>query len=202
MVETKDERASSLSELDELRRRIDRIEDNGPRAPVLPLTPLIDPTANVLKLVDVSNVRQDDLRNAAKIRRDDLDALERYYLGVLREAESKRLDAERKQEQTRVDSVLQALQTTITTLTTQIVTTAGALATQAKEQNETTTAAIRLLEANQNRGLGITEQQGEGRQSRQWSTGVLVAIGLSAFSGLLTVAGLTTVILIAVFKHP
>lgn len=184
---TIDARSASESEYQEIIRRLERIEGNGNQVPQ-PI-PLIDPTANVLKLVEQANIRQDDLRVAAKQRRDDLDALERYYQRELRDAESKRLDAERKQEQTRVDSVIAALQATITTLTTQIVSTATVLATQAKEQNETTTAAIRLLEANQNRGLGITEQQGTGRQVNQWAVGVIVGVVVVAAEIALRLSG-------------
>lgn len=176
-----------MTEFQQIISRLDRIE-NGSRREAEPI-PLIDPTANVLKLVEQANIRQDDLRKAAKKRRDDLDYLERYYQRELRDAESKRLDAERKQEQTRVDSVIAALQSTISTLTTQIVATATTLATQAKEQNETTTAAIRLLEANQNRGLGITEQQGTGRQVNQWAVGLIVGVVVVAAEVALRVTG-------------
>ncbi len=184
---TTDTRAASESEYQEILRRLERIEDNEKPEP-LPI-PLIDPTANVLKLVEQANVRQDDLRTAAKQRRDDLDTLERYYQRELRDAESKRIDAERKQEQNRVDSVIAALQSTITTLTTQIVATATTLATQAKEQNETTTAAIRLLEQKSYERTGIEVQRGEGRQVNQWAVGLVVGVVVVAAEVALRLSG-------------
>jgi len=184
-VATTDTRSASESEYQEILRRLAQLEKQPPPPP--PQIPLIDPTANVLKLVEQANIRQDDLRAAAKTRRDDLDTLERYYQDKLREAESKRLDAERSQEQTRVDSLLDAqqkaadlvaakLSDTATTLAQQVVATAEQLSKAAAGQNETTTQAIRLLERNQYLAGVDPNQRNASRQINQWAVGLIVGV--------------------------
>jgi len=54
---------------------------------------VIDPTANVLSLVEAANKRQDDLRIAEARRVDEQMELRAYYTEKLADAEAKRLDA-------------------------------------------------------------------------------------------------------------
>jgi hypothetical protein len=68
----------------------------------------IDPTANVLKLVDSAIVRQDDLRKAEFRRLDELRKQESYWRTQLAKSERRAADAAALAEQRRVDALLAA----------------------------------------------------------------------------------------------
>ena len=90
--------------------------------------PVIDPTANVLKLVQEAMLRQDDLRNAEKSRVDDVAKVEAAHRLEIRELESKFRDAAAVAESRRVDAVIAQQQQAVILASTRAELTASALA--------------------------------------------------------------------------
>lgn len=96
--------------------------------------PVIDPTQNVLDLVNAAIQRQDDLREAdqrlreADLRRtEQLAELRSQYDGLLREAESKRIDAIRAVDVGAVQRAAEVQLTQASTLAAQVATSAETL---------------------------------------------------------------------------
>jgi hypothetical protein len=114
--------------------------------------PVIDPTANVISLVDASILRLDDLRDAEALRVDMLRsatsahaeamrtlearrvdeqaAIRAYYEDLLRTKEASRLDAIRQVDREDVSKTAAAAQTAIATLANATTTMAETLRTQ------------------------------------------------------------------------
>lgn len=158
--------------------------------------PIIDPTANVLSLVEAAVKRLNDLREADLKRGDDIRQIEvRCETEVstlrekLQEAESRRIDALNLAERNRVDARFQDIvanaaliaertAATATTLQQTMATSAEALRTQAASSNAILTEAIKVLERNQYQGAGAAGQRTEGRQMNQWVIGIVIVIGI------------------------
>jgi hypothetical protein len=90
----------------------------------------VDPTPNVLQLVDAAIKRQDDLR-ASEVRHSrDLFELRASYDDKLREAETKRIDAIRAVDVSAVQRAAEVGATQATTLAAQVATSAETLRNQ------------------------------------------------------------------------
>ncbi len=74
-----------------------------------PRPPVIDPTANVLQLVNAAMKRQDDLRRASDRQQKALDKQERRHRRETRELEAKYRDAQQSAESRRLDALLSDL---------------------------------------------------------------------------------------------
>jgi hypothetical protein len=103
--------------------------------------PVIDPSRNVLDLVEAANLRQDDLRRTEFKRQDDLRGMEsrhlrellerdRLHAAELRIAETARIDAIRAVDVGAVQRAAEVQQTQATALATQQATIAETLRTQ------------------------------------------------------------------------
>jgi hypothetical protein len=128
--------------------------------------PLIDPTANVLQLVNAAMNRQDDLRKSEARRQDELAKIreqcareDRKAQAHLAKAESKRVDALALAESRRIDAVLAQLRadaalanekttSTAATMALQVSTVAETLRAQQAMTTATTAAQIETLRKN------------------------------------------------------
>jgi len=132
--------------------------------------PTIDPTANVLNLVEAAIQRQDDLRNLTERYAKDLSDLRERYQEKLAEAESKRVDANALAESRRIDALLAASQNAVTLASIEGKGTAAALA-------ERVDASAKALAQGSGRDLGM-------------GMGMKMVIGFVALFGtLMTLAG-------------
>lgn len=86
--------------------------------------PVIDPTQNVLDLVQAAIQRQDDLREAEARHARELAAMRASYDRELREAESQRIDAIRAVDVSAVQRAAEVASIVAETLRTQVATTA------------------------------------------------------------------------------
>ena len=158
---TNDTRASSLSEFQEIIRRLERIEngDHDVRGQG-PQIPFRDPTENVLDALAKDESHRKEIRDIDEAHRQEIRALQARYNDEL----TKVTDKLELKEKDRLDAINQA-NTSNTAL--------------ALSKQETITLAqdrrIATLEQNQYRGGGQQEQEATNRESRQWSTGVIVA---------------------------
>jgi len=138
--------------------------------------PIIDPTANVLQLVEAANIRQDDLRAAdsrrleelrvADTRRlDEIAELRATHIKELNAAEAKRIDAiravdvaavatasERAAQQASV--LANQVSTSAETLRTLVASTAAAQAQSQMQFSAQITERLALLEKSQYKGEG------------------------------------------------
>jgi len=144
-----------------------------------PVIPLIDPTANVLSLVAAETKRQDDLRAAEFKRQDDLRQQAEHYIEKLA-TERLRSEADAKRaEAGRIDALLAAN-------TNNVALALEKQGAQAQAQDK----RIAALEQNQYQGVGATGQRAEVRLQSNWSTGLIVAVGLSLMAAMVSVIGL------------
>ena len=138
--------------------------------------PIIDPTANVLQLVEAANLRQDDLRKADSRRLEDLRIAETKrvdevaelrssHIKELAAAEAKRIDAiravdvaavatasERASQQASV--LANQVSTSAETLRTLVASTAAAQASSQAQFSAQITERLALLEKSQYKGEG------------------------------------------------
>jgi hypothetical protein len=103
---------------------------------------VLDPTKNVLQLVDAAIKRQDDLRKMdhKALRRES--KLRAYYEERLREGEAERLDAIRANDQGQVQRAAEVSATTATTLAQTLAQTAEAMRTQVQAAATVTATAL------------------------------------------------------------
>lgn len=104
--------------------------------------PVVDPTQNVLDLVEAAIKRQDDLRAAAAEHTKEMASLRARYDERLREAESDRIDAIRAVDVGNVAAAAAAAETRATTLAGQVATSAEALRNQVSEAATAQTVAL------------------------------------------------------------
>jgi hypothetical protein len=102
----------------------------------------IDPTANVLKLVEEAMRRQDDLRMAEARRRDDLFTQEQRHRSEMREQMATQLEARLTAEKERVNALLAAAQATSALDRTRAELTAAALAERVDTSAKTLAAQV------------------------------------------------------------
>jgi hypothetical protein len=123
--------------------------------------PVVDPTANVLALVEAANKRQDDLRAASQRYNDScikyqhkMAELRAHHAREIRELDTKRLEATRAVDinagQTEAKRSLDALQT----LATQTQATASTIAASIAETVTGITARLAALEKSSYEGAG------------------------------------------------
>jgi hypothetical protein len=93
----------------------------------------IDPTANVLKLVEQAMLRQDDLRMAESRRIDDLVKQDMYYREKLRLIEQEHMSARFGTESRRVDAVIAQQAANVSLASQRAELTATALAARVDE---------------------------------------------------------------------
>jgi hypothetical protein len=130
-----------------------------------PVIPLIDPTANVIKLVDAAIARQDDLRAAEAQRVSDLNDQADKFNTKLEEQRRFFETEAKKAEAGRIDSLLAADKANV----------ALALAKQ-EAQAIAQDKRIAALEQNQYQGVGAGAQRTEGRANYQWAIGIALLI--------------------------
>ena len=162
---------------------------------------VIDPTANVLKLVEQAMLRQDDLRKAESARLDAIASSEKAHATTVRELESKYRDSAALAETRRVDAVIaqqaQAVilastraELTASALAERVDTSARTLAESVKVTADANAAALTValktltdridpLERFRYEMGGRSSLQVEARQDSHWTVGQAVTIALS-----------------------
>lgn len=127
--------------------------------------PVMDPTDNVMKLVEAANRRQDDLRNAESLRSREVADLRAEHAKEIREIESRRLDAIRQVDvaaaKTEADRALTAIQALATkaaidaeNIRTALNATAATIAKQTSDTVGEITTRIAALEKSNYEGQG------------------------------------------------
>lgn len=191
--------------------RLGVLEEADASTPPRPI-PLIDPTANVLKLVEQSIVRLDDLRALDNRRQDELRGAESrrvdeeanlrvFYDEKLRDAESKRIDAIRSvdvaavatanERATAQASVLaNQVAQSAETLRSLVASTAASVATNLANVSSQLADRLTLLERSQYLRGGVEKQQGESREQGNVNRTVLVTAIVASVGFVLTLAAL------------
>ncbi len=156
--------------------------------------PNVDPTTNVLNLVESAIRRQDDLRAAADRHLREILDLRATFNEQLREAESARIDAIRAVDVGAVNRAAEVSAQQATTLAAQVATSAETLRTQVAAAATAATVALAAalepiqkdiadLRRAQYEAQGVKSNVGESRQSLGlWialASVLLVAIGLA-----------------------
>jgi hypothetical protein len=154
---------------------------------------VVDPTANVLSLVEAANRRQDDLRAAEARRVDDIGTLRASYDAALRTAESARIDAIRAVDVGAVNRAAEVSAAQATTLAAQVATSAETLRSQVQAAAAAATVALaaalepiqkdiadlrRVQYEQQGQKAGVADQRSTSTDNRAWlfgSIGALVA---------------------------
>jgi hypothetical protein len=129
--------------------------------------PVIDPTANVLLLVDAAVKRQDDLRAAEGRRIDDLMALRAEHAIQLSTAEAKRIDAIRVVDVNAVAVASERATQQASVLATQVTASADALRALVAQTAQTMAAASEKFSSQLTERLSLIERaqyEGKGRQ--------------------------------------
>jgi len=152
--------------------------------------PVVDPTANVISILEAAVQRQDDLREAEGRRIDEKAELRAEYDEKLREAESKRIDAIRAVDVGAVNRAAEVAAAQATTLAAQVATSAETLRTQVAAAASAATIALAAalepvqkdiadLRRAQYEALGQKTQGVEDRGANQWGVGLAIGVGLS-----------------------
>lgn len=127
--------------------------------------PSVDPTKNVLDLVDAANQRQDDLRHVTTWHLESMAVLRAEHAKEIRQLESDRLDKIRQVDQANVttaaERALAAIQTldrttqaNAETLRSMVANTATTIATQTDQRMAAVTERIAALEKTSYTGAG------------------------------------------------
>lgn len=151
--------------------------------------PVVDPTANVLALVQAANQRQDDLRAAESRHIRELMARDARHAAEMRVAEAARLDAIRLVDVNAVQRSAEVQATQAETLRTQVATTAGAAAAALASALDPIVKSVAELQRVQFELAGARESTREGAGDRRASTGTVVAIVSVALTFLFAVVG-------------
>lgn len=104
--------------------------------------PVLDPTKNVLDLVEAAIKRQDDLRELTAAHQREMAAMRHDYERELREAETARIDAIRAVDVGAVNRAAEVSATQATTLATQVATSAETLRAQVAAAAQAATTAL------------------------------------------------------------
>lgn len=157
---------------------------------------MIDPTANVIAILDAAVKRQDDLRASHSRHQDDIFKLQRFYDDKLRKAEAKRIDAIRAVDVAAVQRAAEVSAAQAQTLATQVAVSAEALrgqvAAAAAAQSAALAAALDPIQKDiaelrkaQYEAQGQKQQVVEGRDSGRYMAtlvgAVLASIGIVSF---------------------
>jgi len=142
--------------------------------------PVLDPTKNVLDLVEAAIKRQDDLRAQEVIHAREIGDLRHMYEKELREAESARLDSIRAVDQAAVQRTAEVQAAQAAALATQVVATADAFRATLATALEPIQKDIADLRKTQYEQAGQRAQVTEGRDVRGSNLGIIYgAIGAS-----------------------
>lgn len=177
--------------------------------------PVIDPTANVLQLVEAAIARQDDLRTLEAAHRKDHESMRGTYLAAerqhlrelaeiratyddkLRDAEAKRIDAIRAVDVQAVSAAAQVQATQATTLAAQVATSAETLRNQvAAAATAQTVALAAALEPVQKdiADLRRAQYEAQGQKTQvvesQASTSTLTAVVAAVIATLVLALGI------------
>ena len=152
---------STQAAYQEILSRLEKIQNGGARpAPI----PLIDPTANVLKLVEKAVERMDDLRAADDKWSERLRHTEERWateIGQLREklaiAESTRIDAVNMAESRRIDALFAEMKAAVALASEKAAASAAQLAVAVAAQ--TTATALENMRSNFDTRVTRVEQQ-------------------------------------------
>ncbi len=173
---------------------------------------VLDPTRNVLDLVDAAMRRQDDMRRSDQRRQDDLREMEskhhrevsdmrHNYEGELRRAESERLNSIRAVDQGQVQRTADVQTQVASALAAQVVATADAFRvtlTAALEPIQKDIADLRKTQYEQAGQKAQTIEKGTG--NRAW-VGLVIA-GLAALSaGFLGTAGIAITVVLTLMNR-
>lgn len=131
--------------------------------------PYLDPTANVLQLVEAAMKRQDDLRQQQDNHTNELLNVHFNYIQRLSDAEAKRIDAMRaldvkgvEMANERATSQASLLATNVVqsadTLRSLVATTAAAATIQQQQERDQMTERITLLEKTQSDRIALLEK--------------------------------------------
>ncbi len=173
--------------------------------------PVVDPTQNVLDLVEAAIQRQDDLREQEALHIREIMALRAESYEKLRVAETQRIDAIRAVDVGAVNRAAEVQQAAATALAVQLAATAEASRTQvaaaAAAQVQSLAAAlepiqkdIRDLRDAQSQVQGGKAQSVESRDDRRpGNSWTLALIGVAAVLGGLFLTFLGTAIALAVY---
>lgn len=167
---------------------------------------VVDPTANVLQLVEAAMQRQDDLRGESNRRQSDLDKQERRHRLELRDLESKYRDAQQAAESRRLDALLAAQNSAAALTATRAEATATALAERVDNSAKTLATSVEAtakafqtavdatakafserispLEQLRFEQGGRREQQTETRATTQWTIERVMAVIVILLGGL------------------
>lgn len=148
--------------------------------------PVVDPTQNVLDLVNAAIQRQDDLRESESRHVREIAGLRAEYTAELRKAETARIDAIRAVDVGAVNRAAEVSAQQATTLAAQVATSAETLRTQVAAAATAATVALAAalepiqkdiadLRRAQYEAQGVKAQTGETRQN--WGP-ILVAVGI------------------------
>jgi hypothetical protein len=157
---------------------------------------VVDPTENVLQLVEAANRRQDDLRRMESSHVREILGLRAHYMEKLSAAEAKRIDAIRAVDVAAVQRAAEVAGTLAQTLATQVTTTADAMRVSQAAAIAPLTTAIEDLRRSQYEAQGqktqVVETQAGGRNVALW-----VGLGISAVALLISFVVAVVAVLVA-----
>jgi hypothetical protein len=128
-----------------------------------PEIPVIDPTKNVLQLVEAANKRQDDLREQESKHIRELLNLRSTFLDEIRRAEAARLDAIRSVDVSAVSRAAEVSAQQATTLAAQVASSADALRVALAAALEPIQKDIQDLRRAQYEAQGVKSNVGDTR---------------------------------------
>ena len=175
--------------------------------------PVVDPTRNVVNIVDAAVRRLDDLRGADSLRRDEainhvkeMAALRAIYDTELRDAEAKRIDAIRAVDVQAVSQATTAQEARAATLAAQVTATAETVRTQVTATQaaflvtldaaltpiRTDVADLRRVQFQQqgerSANVESRDERSDKRSVQTLSTNIMVGIGLVIIGALALIA--------------
>ena len=162
--------------------------------------PVLDPTRNVLDLVEAAVVRLNDLRESDLAHRQEMDTLRAAFAREIREAETARIDAIRAVDVGAVQRAAEVQADVATALANQVALSAETLRNTVSETATAGATALAqaldpLQKAIDDLRRAQYEQQGQKqqvveRQALGSSQGLWVGLGLSAFVSVLSILSL------------
>jgi hypothetical protein len=181
--------------------------------------PVVDPTANVLAIVEAAVKRQDDLREAdANLNKErdqhqqEMALLRARHSGELRRAETERINAIRAVDVGAVAAAAAVSATQATTLAAQVATSAETLRNQVAATQTANTVALsaaldpiqkdiadlrRAQYEAQGQKTQVVETRAVNTGTRQW-TGIIIAAAIAIGGLLVSAAG---IIIAEIVKH-
>jgi hypothetical protein len=165
--------------------------------------PVVDPTKNVLQLVEAAVARLNDLRTVEAAHLAEVLALRDQHYRELREAEAKRIDAIRTVDVNAVQRAAEVAATQAATLAAQVAASAEAMRTQvsaaATAAAASQAAALapiqaaidelrRALYETQGQKAQVVERQAAGANTGLWVTVAISAVSLLIAAVMIAVA--------------